>query len=197
MIIIGLVISTWLFLEATQKYIMPIAVKLCLNAAKDKANRVINESVDSVLKESGINYSDLFSVVSNNNEITMITTDTAAINTLCADISEYITKNLENMENDEMSIPYGATTGFGILSNVGPPIVFEMTPVGGADVDYETEFNSAGINQTNYKIWLTVNISVSLVNPLYNEEMSMNRKIMLVDTVINGKVPDYYYKDYQ
>ncbi len=183
------------FYRGNSKYVMPIAVKLCLNDAKDKANRVINESVNKALDESGINYNDLFRV-SNDNNITMITTDTVAINTLCANISEYITEEMSGLENDEINVPYGVTTGVGILANVGPPIIFEIMPAGGAEVDYQTEFNSAGINQTNYKIWLTVKITVSLVNPLYDEEMSMNRNLMLVDTVINGEVPDYY-RDYQ
>lgn len=195
MVLICMVVSSYLFIEATQKYVMPIAVKLCLNDAKEKANRVINNSVNKALEDSGINYSDLFRV-SRENDITMITTDTAAINTLCANISEYITEEMTELENDEINVPYGATTGVGILANYGPPIIFEIMPAGGTEVDYETEFNSAGINQTNYKIWLTVNITISLVNPLYDKDMSMNRKLMLVDTVINGEVPDYY-RDYQ
>lgn len=51
---------------------------------------------------------------------------------------------------------------------------------------------SAGINQTNYKIWLTVNITVSLANPIYSKNVNMTRKIMLVDTVIKGEVPSSY-----
>ena len=64
--------------------------------------------------------------------------------------------------------------------------------MGSAEVDYETEFISAGINQTNYKIWLTVDITVSLANPLYSKRVNMTRKIMLVDTIIKGEVPSNY-----
>lgn len=64
--------------------------------------------------------------------------------------------------------------------------------MGGTDVDYKTEFMSEGINQTNYKIWLTVNITVSLANPIYSKNVNMTRKIMLVDTVIKGEVPSSY-----
>lgn len=191
MVVIGLVVSSYFFIEATQKYVMPIAVRLCLNDAKETANQVINSSVNKALEGSGINCNDIFRV-SNENDITMISTDTAAINTLCANISEYITDEMANLENDTVKVPYGATTGVGILANWGPDIMFEIMPAGGVDVDYETEFNTAGINQTNYKIWLTVNITVSLVNPIYDEDMIMTRKLMLVDTVINGDVPNYY-----
>ena len=65
-------------------------------------------------------------------------------------------------------------------------------PAGDTTVDYETEFTSAGINQTNYKIWLTVNITISLVNPIYDRNISMNRKIMLADTIIKGDLPSNY-----
>lgn len=64
---------------------------------------------------------------------------------------------------------------------------------GEAEVDYETEFTSAGINQTNYKIWLTVNITISLVNPLYDRKANLSRKIMLADTVIKGDLPSNYF----
>lgn len=193
MVIVGLVVGSYFFIEATQKYVMPIAMRICLIDAKEVANRVINSSVDKVLAETEINCNDIFRVT-NENDITMISTDTAIINTLCSDISDYVTESLSTMENSKVEVPYGATTGVGVLANIGPPIVFEIKPVGNAEVDYDTEFNSAGINQTNYKIWLTVNITVSLVNPIYDKEMLMTRKLMLVDTVINGKVPNYYYR---
>ena len=106
--------------------------------------------------------------------------------------SAYITEKLVNMENNEVKIPYGAASGIAMFANSGPEISFRIKPVGGTDVDYKTEFMSAGINQTNYKIWLTVNITVSLANPIYSKNVNMTRKIMLVDTVIKGEVPSSY-----
>lgn len=92
-------------------------------------------------------------------------------------------------ENIKVEIPLGAASGIGVLANTGPDIAFEIRQAGGTDVDYDTQFSSAGINQTNYKIWLTVNMTVSLVNPLYNRQISMTRKIMLADVIIKGEVP--------
>ena len=97
-----------------------------------------------------------------------------------------------DLDNNNVSVPYGAASGISFMATKGPKIVFEIMPDGNSEVDYETEFVSAGINQTNYKIWLTVEISVSLINPIYEKNMIMTRKIMLADMVINGEVPDYY-----
>ncbi len=180
-----------MFVAATEKYIMPIAAELCVAEAKERANSIINSAAESVLKENGIELEDILKLKSENG-MTTLSADTVTVNMLCAKMSGLITENLVGMENNSVSVPYGAASGIGILANSGPPIEFEVKPVGGAEVDYETEFTSAGINQTNYKIWLTVRVNVSLVNPLYNKKVNMTRKLMLVDTVIKGEVPSNY-----
>ncbi|MCD8036664.1 MAG: sporulation protein YunB [Clostridiales bacterium] len=179
------------FISTAERYIMPAAAEICLAEAKERANYIINSAAEDVLGENKIELDDILKLQSENG-ITTLSADTVIVNMICAQMSSHITDELQNMENNKVSIPYGAATGIGILSNCGPAISFEVKPVGGAEVDYETEFTSAGINQTNYKIWLTVNIDVSLVNPLYNRKVSMTRKLMLVDTIIKGDVPYNY-----
>ncbi len=190
-VIMAMCLFFLLFLYATEKYIMPIAADLCGAKAKEVANYMINSAVKAVLSEGNITADDIL-MSKTENDMTMLFTDTVKVNMLCADISEYINKETENMGNNKVSIPYGAATGIGIMANRGPKISFEVKPAGDAEVDYATEFVSAGINQTNYKIWLTVNITVSLVNPMYNRKINMTRKLMLADTVIKGEVPLNY-----
>ena len=182
MIILLSMVMLVLFIAATEKYVMPIAANICLTEAKERSNYIINSAAENVLNERGILTEDILK----------LKTDTAAVNSICADISAYITEKLVNMENNEVKIPYGAASGIAMFANSGPEISFRIKPVGGTDVDYKTEFMSAGINQTNYKIWLTVNITVSLANPIYSKNVNMTRKIMLVDTVIKGEVPSSY-----
>ena len=61
-------------------------------------------------------------------------------------------------------------------------------------VDYETSFSQAGINQTNYKVWLTVEITLRMVNPLKSTDVTTTRKIMLIDTIIKGNIPQTYFE---
>ena len=37
-------------------------------------------------------------------------------------------------------------------------------------------------------------MEMKIVNPLYQETLSMERKIMLVDIVFSGKVPEHYFQ---
>ena len=77
-----------------------------------------------------------------------------------------------------------------------PPAVhyisFKLMEHGSAYVDYDTSFESAGINQTNFKIWINVMINVRIVNPLVSKSVEVQRKIMLIDTVIKGDIPMGY-----
>lgn len=184
-------LSAVAFIAATEKYIMPAAADICLIQAKETANQIINSAVEEVLKERSEGNKNILSLETKNST-TMIMADTITINLICSEISSSITEKISNMENNIIEVPYGAASGIGIFANSGPNLPFEIMPAGETTVDYETEFTSAGINQTNYKIWLTVNITISLVNPFYNKNISMNRKIMLADTVIKGDLPSNY-----
>ena len=183
--VIGIILSVVIFVYSVEKYVMPVAAELCLNNAKSLANDIINEAVRTVLAKHEEKFKEIFRM-NNGNSVTMITADTKFVNAICTEISDYINKEMYDLDNNNVSVPYGAASGISFMANKGPKIVFEIMP------DYETEFVSAGINQTNYKIWLTVEISVSLINPIYEKNMIMTRKIMLADMVINGEVPDYY-----
>ena len=183
---------TAVFLAATEKYIMPAAADICLIQAKETANGIINSSVEDVLRKRAENNKNILSLKTEE-DTTMIEADTVAINIICSEISGSITEKISSLENNTVSVPYGAASGIGLLANAGPELEFEIMQSGEAEVDYETEFTSAGINQTNYKIWLTVNITISLVNPLYDRKANLSRKIMLADTVIKGDLPSNYF----
>ena len=103
-----------------------------------------------------------------------------------------ITKGMEQIADEYINIPLGVITGIEVFSNIGPNIPFYIKPMGIASVDYETSFSAEGINQTNFKIWLNIAMDIKIVNPLRSETISVSRKIMLVDTVINGTVPERY-----
>ena len=122
------------------------------------------------------------------------TANTVLINHFCALLSKDITNDLNNLPAEYIKIPLGAVTGFQFLANAGPEIPFTLIPMGAVKADYDTAFSSVGINQINYKIWLNISIEMKIVNPLYQENILMRRKIMLADVVYGGKVPDHYFQ---
>ena len=122
------------------------------------------------------------------------TANTTCVNQFCALLSRDITKQLNELPKEVIPIPLGAATHWGLLANQGPKIPFTLLPMGAVRVDYETAFSSVGINQINYKIWLAVHLELRIVNPLYREDITLERKIMLADLVFSGKVPAHYFQ---
>lgn len=156
---------------------------------KAVANRIIDSSAAEILEEM-----DVSEALFLNGDGAGYVANTALINRFCAGFSEKITERLSGLPQERIEIPLGAATRITLLTDLGPKIPFTLVPMGAAKVDYESEFRSAGINQINYKIWLHISMELRIVNPLYQEKITLNRKIMLADVVFGGKVPQHYFQ---
>ncbi len=171
--------------------ILPQALAISHLQAKSKANSVIDNSINETLENMEIKSSDFF-IGNETGNIDSFSADTILINRFCTNVSQNIGKNLEALSDEMIEIPLGAVSGVYMFANLGPKISFTLMPMGESVVDYETSFTAVGINQTNFKIWINVNMGVQIVNPLIEEKVTLSRKLMLVDTVINGQVPESY-----
>lgn len=157
---------------------------------KSSANNIINIAIQETIDEMNISSSDF--IIKENSDISSISANTILINEFCSNISNKIS-NYFNIQYDKIiEIPIGSLFGIEWLSNIGPSIGFNIMPSKEALVNYNTEFNSVGINQSNFKIWIDINTTVRIINPLQKKEIEFNRKVMIVDTVINGVVPENY-----
>ena len=73
-----------------------------------------------------------------------------------------------------------------------------MIPVNGfsASSIILSQFESAGINQTNHKIYLTISSTVSTVIPLITSRVNAEQEVLISESIIIGKVPEVYlYSD--
>ena len=157
---------------------------------KAYANRLIDEAAEEIFFHQNTPGSELLPAVNENRFVT----NTALINRYCSSFSSEINKKISEIPYEEISIPLGAAWGLGFLADTGPKVPFTFYPMGSVNVDYETEFLSAGINQINYKIWLEIAMEIKIVNPLSDEKVTLQRKILLADMVLSGNVPDHYFQ---
>ena len=67
-----------------------------------------------------------------------------------------------------------------------------MLPIGNITCKFTSEFKSAGINQTNHKLYLTVNSNVSVILPIENQIIQTQTQIMIAESIIVGKIPQTY-----
>lgn len=174
------------------KSINPIFEGLCINKARTLSIDIINSKTSEVL--SKYQYKDIIQVIHNEaDETNILKTDVVTINQIIADISIEISKELKEIEGEEIKIHVGAFTGNRYFSGIGPSIKIKLMQTGSVTTDVKTEFESIGINQSVYRVYMEITCNMNILTPYKTISHQANNKVLLVETVIVGGVPETYY----
>ena len=179
-----------LFFLLEQK-LLPSLQEISHIQCKTYANQLIDTATKKVLEDTQLTAADLLLPEKN---ASGYRANTVLVNQFCTQLSEAVTEELKEQPAETISIPLGAATGWHILADRGPEIPFHLQPMGTANVDYQTSFTAVGINQINYKIWLVLTIELRVVNPLDEEILTLERKLMLADLIFSGHIPERYFE---
>lgn len=163
---------------------------------KALATKAMNNAIGDVVADSVI-YEDLIHIVNNDNgEIAFIRANSIEINNLSKDLSLITEININDLGNNGIKIPLGNFTGIPLLVGLGPKINLKVKPVGAVVCRFTSKFETAGINQTNHKIYLTISSTVSTVLPLVTSSVKAEQEVLISESIIIGKVPEVYlYSD--
>ena len=71
-------------------------------------------------------------------------------------------------------------------------ITVKVQPLSLTKFQYETEFETEGINQTRYYVYCTVTSQVHILAPFTDKTAEINRRVLIAEAIIVGKVPDSY-----
>jgi sporulation protein YunB len=187
----------FVFVFAAVQYnriVLPAAVEVSQKYTTTEVNKRICDAIDSVIEGRNIKSSDFVSCkTGSDGKISYIDIDSILINSICAESAYKISESLNEMEDKNIQLPLGTFTGVNLITNLGPWCHIRITSMGDALVDYETKFEAVGINQVNYQVWLVVKTDEEIVNPLFSKQLKITRKLMLVNSVFNGEVPDNYW----
>lgn len=124
--------------------------------------------------------------------IVLISTDSAAVNSLARKVTEKAQSCLEQVAQQGIKIPLGSLSGFSFCSGRGPDVNIQAIPVGNIDTEFFSEFVSAGINQTMHKLYIHVTATVNIVIPGAQNKITTVTPVLIGETLIIGKVPDVY-----
>ena len=188
---LGVFLLSFLLFSFLESRFLPPLQEISHMQCRALANQIIDEATTEILSEGDFSASSL---LLRGEDGESYTANTALVNRFCALLSRDVTKGLNELPDEVIHIPIGAATKWSFFANRGPAVTFTLVPMGSTKVDYETDFSSVGINQINYKIWLDVSMELKIVNPLYQEALTLERKIMLADLIFSGKIPEHYFQ---
>ena len=171
---------------------VPIVVQNTETQIKTFATQAINYAVAETMNNN-VSYGDIVTIVRDSNEnVSFIEANSVRINVLSKSMSRVVMNNFLELSKVPIKISLGSFTGISIFAGYGPQIAYNVNPFGEVFCDFNSAFDSAGINQTYHKIYLTVSINVYVVLPFQKLNIESSSQVLLCETLIVGEIPDVY-----
>ena len=85
-----------------------------------------------------------------------------------------------------------AFTGIDLLSGIGQRVYFKTINVTSVICQFNSTFNSVGINQTLHSIYIDVICEVNMNIPLSSIKKTCTTQVLISEAVLVGKVPEIY-----
>lgn len=124
--------------------------------------------------------------------ITALSADMPVLNQLRTTLTADVLQALESADVSQIQVPLGSLVDLDLLWGLGPTVkVYSMT-VGTVEGEFESEFTSAGVNQTVHRIILTLKVPLTLMLPGGAAETVCETQLCVAETVIVGQVPESY-----
>ena len=179
-------------LIALEQNLSQTMLDMAFAEAYSMAVETLNKAV-KLVTENGVEYGDLMDArLDAQGRVTMLRADTMRMNELAAQTALRAEEELNSAENQFVRIPLGAAGGIKGRAGDAPKVAVQILPVGAVHASFDTEFESAGINQTRHRIFLTLRATVSLIIPTGSQVVEVQSTMPIAESIIVGEVPDSF-----
>ena len=186
-ITISIITSFIFILEVRLK---PIVESVSEIQAKSLVTQIINSSVEEILLETGITCEDLESVsCSEDKKVTAISSDVIMTNKLKNAVLLRIQENISNICSRRVDVPLGTIIGGELLNGQGPCVPVYVSLSGNVTGDFDSTFESGGLNQTVHKLSMNISVDVNILMPVGSSSANVTGSVLIGETVIVGEVP--------
>ena len=175
--------------RVTERALRPMLAAAARYQVRSQVTAAVEQWAARDLQERGVDYSDFVTITRNEaGEITALSADMARLNLLRAELSAHLLERLEDSQL-ELTVPVGSLLPFEPTWARGPELHLRALALGTASAEFESEFTSAGINQTRHRLWLELSVPVTVLLPGGGEELTVDSRLCVAETVIVGQVP--------
>ena len=180
--------------RVTERALRPMLAAAARYQVRSQVTAAVEQWAARDLQERGVDYSDFVTLTRNEaGEITALSADMARLNLLRAELSAHLLERLEDSQL-ELTVPVGSLLPFEPTWARGPELHLRALALGTASAEFESEFTSAGINQTRHRLWLELSVPVTVLLPGGGEELTVDSRLCVAETVIVGQVPQTWFQ---
>ena len=172
--------------------ISPVVKSYTYAQTRAITEEAVNRAVSNVINQS-LKYDSLIDIsYTASGEITSFTANQFEINSISREIVEQAQIEMQTLGKNGLDIKLGTFSGIPFLIGRGPSINLKLTLIGAVSSNFESLFESVGINMTKHTLYLYVNVHVNIVLPIKSYDIYTSNQVLLAESIIVGKVPEVY-----
>lgn len=171
----------------------PVVAEIAAAQVRNTMTAVVENAVTAGLAARQVSYADFVTIQRDEGgAITALTTDMARMNLLRTELTAAILDALEEVDVSDVQVPLGSLFDLEPLWAKGPALKARAMTVGTVRAEFDSQLTSAGVNQTLHRIWMEVDVPMTLLLPGGEVEVALDTRLCVAETVIVGQVPDTY-----
>ncbi len=171
----------------------PAVEQIASAQVQNDMTALLEQAITQDLARRGVSYGDLIQIQRDETgAITALTTDTARLNQLRAQLTQTVLAALEGVDVSTIRVPLGSLLDFELLWARGPSLKVRSMTVGTVRAEFDSELASAGVNQTLHRVWLEVSVPLTVLLPGGAFQVPVCTRLVVAETVIVGQVPGAY-----
>lgn len=187
-VIIVLILYIYKYIDNNIK---PTVVAISEIRSRSITTQAINNTIRTKIKRD-INYNDLIFVkYDNEGKVALMQANTILMNNIASEVAIEVQEQLEGISKSTIEVPL--SNAFNTQLITLPSVNIQIVPQGSVAVDFATEFESSGINQTRHRIYIIVVTDIKMIVPLVEETLQITTNIPIAETIIIGDVPEQYF----
>ena len=159
---------------------------------KNTAISIMNKAVNQTLTEVGDTSSLIHVEKDSYGHVAYITADSTVMNRIAVKCALNAQNSIAELCETTLSIPLGNVLGSKLFSGMGPKIRIRVKPSGAVGTRFHTEFESVGINQSRYKVYIILEASMVLVVGTGSHRVQVETQVLISDVIMVGDVPQTY-----
>ncbi|MEG3073392.1 MAG: sporulation protein YunB [Ruthenibacterium sp.] len=189
-LLVLLVIAGFSILDAR---IRPVITTMAQYQCRVVSVLAMNEAIIAELEQRTTLTEPILSVEKDaNGNVTSIMVDSSGLNHLKAQMTEAVSNRLLAIKKQDVHIPLGTLLGWQLMAGRGPNIHLQVLPASFVETSMVDQVETAGINQTQYRIFIRFTVQMSAILPGYSTSVTVENEVCVAETLIVGQVPQVY-----
>lgn len=180
-------------LTLLEQKIRPVAQTIATYQCEELCVRTMQDAVAKSLENSPELHRQLYELQRDETgQIISVSCNTLQMNILQNQLEQALNEALDNLAEDVTYIPLGTLSGLQAFSGLGPRIPVHNIPLAHVTSQLNSQFTSAGVNQTKLEVNITFCAEMSAIMAGIRADTTVESEICVAQLLIVGQVPQFY-----